>query len=87
MVGDDGTDHEYLPCSNVVTSTFAAQMNDSCRQFGIRISDRQIQTRARILDAPTIQYNPVRSSSPWSVSVLVLGPSCHHGNEPSPWSR
>nr|AWH61373.1 putative argonaute [Fucus serratus] len=32
-------------------------MNKSCQQFGIRITNKQIQTTARILPPPEIQYN------------------------------
>ncbi|CAN0333185.1 unnamed protein product, partial [Ectocarpus sp. 12 AP-2014] len=34
-----------------------ADMNKSCEQFGIRITNKQIQTQARILPPPCIQYN------------------------------
>lgn len=40
-------------------------MNKSCDQFGIRISDKQIQTKARILPPPCIQYSEVGRHSAW----------------------
>ncbi|CAN0282763.1 unnamed protein product, partial [Hapterophycus canaliculatus] len=36
-------------------------MNKSCDQFGIRISNKQVQTTGRILPPPCIQYNKVSS--------------------------
>ena len=38
-------------------------MNKSCEQFGIRISNSQIQTKARVLPPPCIQYN--KASQSW----------------------
>ncbi|CAM9114998.1 unnamed protein product, partial [Sphacelaria rigidula] len=38
-------------------SNINKEMNTSCEQFGIRITDKQIQTKARILPPPCIQYN------------------------------
>lgn len=37
-------------------------MNTSCEQFGIRISNQQIQTKARVLPPPCIQYNAVSAA-------------------------
>lgn len=37
----------------------SGEMNKSCEQFGIRITNQQIQTKARVLPPPCIQYSKV----------------------------
>lgn len=49
----------------------AADMNKSCDQFGIRISNKQVQTTARVLQPPCIQYNKVNLGSACESAVRL----------------
>lgn len=47
----------FFSCAYI--ERFSEKMNKSCEQFGIRVTQKQIQTTARILPPPCIQYNEV----------------------------